>query len=61
MFLIDDDLTSLNFMGLVLRKHGGAIHRFSDPSARCATASIWSDVTSPGGIPVFLSDSVTIA
>ncbi len=31
MFLIDDDLTSLNFMGLVLRKHEGAIHRFSDP------------------------------
>ncbi len=32
IFLIDDDLTSLNFMGLVLRKYNGAIHRFSDPA-----------------------------
>ncbi|MCL4782432.1 MAG: response regulator [Bryobacterales bacterium] len=37
MFLIDDDLTSLNFMGLVLRKHGGAIHRFSDPEKAIAS------------------------
>ncbi len=31
LYLIDDDLTSLNFMGLALRKYNGPIHRFSDP------------------------------
>ncbi|MCZ2155422.1 MAG: response regulator [Bryobacterales bacterium] len=31
LYLIDDDLTSLNFMGLALRKYNGSVHRFSDP------------------------------
>lgn len=31
VYLVDDDITSLNFMGLVLRKFSGAVHRFSDP------------------------------
>lgn len=37
IYLIDDDLTSLNFMGLVLRKHSGSIHRFSDPAKAVAS------------------------
>ncbi|MDZ7639043.1 MAG: response regulator [Bryobacterales bacterium] len=32
IYLIDDDITSLNFMGLVLRKFSGTVHRFSDPA-----------------------------
>jgi putative nucleotidyltransferase with HDIG domain len=31
VYLVDDDITSLNFMGLVLRKYSGTVHRFSDP------------------------------
>lgn len=37
IYLIDDDLTSLNFMGLVLRKYSGTIHRFSDPAKAIAS------------------------
>ena len=38
-----------------------AARRSCSASASSAIASIWSEVASPGGTPVFLSDSVTIA